>query len=220
VLIAVGVILLGYVGWEYAGTNVVSHHRQQGVQRLLQQSWAHGHASVATAWGRTQAVIRIPRFGSHYRVPVLEGTGDGALAAGFGHYVGTAGPGGVGNYAVAAHRVTHGEPLHHMPELRAGDRVVVETAGATYTYRLTSGGDDLVVPDTATWVTETLPRNPTKGGVQPAQQSGQRLLTLTTCAELFHTDDRMVAFGVLVDSVEGSGAPRSRRAVTSAAAAR
>ena len=26
-----------------------------------------------------------------------------------------------------------------------------------------------------------------------------RLLTLVTCAELFHTDDRMVAFGHLVD---------------------
>ena len=27
-----------------------------------------------------------------------------------------------------------------------------------------------------------------------------RLITLTTCAELFHTDDRMVAFGHLVSA--------------------
>jgi sortase A len=34
----------------------------------------------------------------------------------------------------------------------------------------------------------------------PSQEEGQRLLTLTTCAELFHTDDRMVAFGHLVET--------------------
>jgi sortase A len=33
--------------------------------------------------------------------------------------------------------------------------------------------------------------------VQPGD--GRRLVTLVTCAELFHTDDRMVAFGHLVD---------------------
>ncbi len=36
------------------------------------------------------------------------------------------------------------------------------------------------------------------GGVEPQQQAGQRLLTLTAGSELFHTDDRLVAFGVLV----------------------
>ena len=33
----------------------------------------------------------------------------------------------------------------------------------------------------------------------PSQDDGQRLITLTTCSELFHTDDRLVAFGHLVD---------------------
>ena len=33
-------------------------------------------------------------------------------------------------------------------------------------------------------------------------KKGQALITLTTCAELFHTDDRLIAFGILVDVVE------------------
>ena len=46
---------------------------------------------------------------------------------------------------------------------------------------------------------DPLPVNP-DGGVGPLD--GQdRLITLATCAELFHTDDRLVAFGHLL-SVE------------------
>ena len=68
-------------------------------------------------------------------VPVLEGTTDDVLAAGYGHFADTAEPGRVGNYALAAHRITHGEPLRRMPDLEVGDEVVVETRDATYTYR-------------------------------------------------------------------------------------
>jgi sortase A len=40
--------------------------------------------------------------------------------------------------------------------------------------------------------------NPEPDGVEPPQEPGSRLLTLTTCSELFHTDNRLVAFGHLV----------------------
>jgi sortase A len=149
--------------------------------------------------GAATALVRIPRFGDDYVMPVLEGTSDDVLAAGFGHFADTAGPGEKGNYALAAHRVTHGEPLRRMPDLQAGDEEIIETRTTTYTYELTSGGDDLVVPFTAGWVVDPLPTNPEEGGVQPAQEPGQRLITLTTCSEIFHTDNRMVAFGVLKD---------------------
>ena len=122
------------------------------------------------------------------------------LAAGFGHVDGTADAGAVGNYALAAHRVTHGQPLRDMPDLEVGDRVVVETERTTYTYELVTAGDALTVPFTADWVLDPLPTNPEEGGVEPPQDPGGRLLTLTTCSELFHTDDRLVAFGELVSS--------------------
>ncbi len=203
-LIAGGLGLLGYVAWQFWGTNWVSHRAQERIVTDVRRDWdepATGASrdAVRVPEGAATALVRIPRFGDDYVMPVLEGTSDDVLAAGFGHFADTAGPGEKGNYALAAHRVTHGEPLRRMPDLQAGDEVIIETRTTTYTYELTSGGDDLVVPFTAGWVVDPLPTNPEEGGVQPAQEPGQRLITLTTCSEIFHTDNRMVAFGVLKD---------------------
>jgi sortase A len=87
-----------------------------------------------------------------------------------------------------------------MPDLRPGDKVIVETADATYTYVLDTDPNDLVIPFTGIWVLDPVPHNPEPGGVEPAQRKGQRLITLTTCSELFHTDNRMIAFGHLVST--------------------
>ncbi|MBV9830028.1 MAG: class E sortase [Marmoricola sp.] len=202
-MLVAGVALLGYVGWQFWGSNWTSHRAQQAVTQNLEKEW---HAPSArqklqprfVPQGRASALIRIPAFGRGYVVPVLEGTSQAVLAKGYGHFRGTAQPGEVGNYALAAHRVTHGEPLRRMPELRPGDKVIVETVSDTYTYRLDTNPNQLIVPFTGVWVLEPDPTNPSSGGVQPAQTPGQRLITLTTCSELFHTDNRMIAFGHLV----------------------
>jgi sortase A len=129
-------------------------------------------------------------------MPVVEGVGDEELARGFGHFEDSAEVGGRGNYALAAHRITHGEPLRDMPSLRAGDEVLVETRDTLYTYVLDTDPNDLVVDFEDGWVLAPHPVNPDSDGVQPSDDA--RLITLTTCAELFHTDTRMVAFGHLV----------------------
>ncbi|MDR7311477.1 sortase A [Nocardioides luteus] len=197
-LLLSGLAVLGYVAWEFYGTTIVSKERQREATTKIEQAWDSGQGEVKTEFGSASTIIEIPRFGKDYRIPVLEGTSDRVLGAGFGHFSETAGPGEVGNFALAGHRVTHGEPLRDMPSLRKGDEIRVVTREKTYVYELTSGGDDLIVPFTASWVTEPLPDNPADGGVEPEQVEGQRLITLTTCAELFHTDDRMIAFGRLV----------------------
>ncbi len=203
-MVVAGLVLLGYVGWQFWGTNWTSHREQRQVTSNLEQQWAKPGPALRKLQpqyvpkGKASALIRIPKFGKKYVVPVLEGTSTDVLARGYGHFEGTAHPGEVGNYALAAHRVTHGEPLRRMPELRPGDKVIVETVSDTYTYRLDTNPNNLVVPFTGVWVLDTLPRNPDKGGTQPAQRPGQRLITLTTCSELFHTDNRMIAFGHLV----------------------
>jgi sortase A len=84
-----------------------------------------------------------------------------------------------------------------MPDLRPGDKVLVETVAATYTYVLDTNPNNLVIPFTGVWVLDSLPHNPKVGGPEPAQVQGQRLITLTTCSEIFHTDNRMIAFGHL-----------------------
>lgn len=200
-MILAGLVMLGYVGWQFYGTNWTSERQQQQVTGSLETQWRVGGEKLQPRHvpkGSASALVRIPAFGKKYVVPVLEGTTDSVLARGFGHFGGTADPGDVGNYALAAHRVTHGQPLRRMPELRPGDRVIVETVAATYTYRLDTDPNALIVPFTGVWVLDPVPRNPTKGGVQPSRGAGQRLITLTTCSELFHTDNRMIAFGHLV----------------------
>lgn len=199
-LIGAGVGVLGWVGWQWWGTTWVSQRQHDQIAAELQQEWRDGEQVVQLEEGPATALVEIPAFGNDYRVPLLEGTGEDALAAGFGHFVDTQAPGQVGNFGLAGHRTTHGEPLADMPDLQPGDKVVVTTADAIYTYVLDSGGDDLVVGFDETWVLDPSPVNP-EGGVQPQQsddlRSGQRLLTLVTCAELFHTDERLVAFGHL-----------------------
>ena len=204
-LVLAGLVLLGYVGWQFFGTNVVSHRKQQQIIEQTEREWSQGSSGIGTATGNgdrlkgAQALVRIPKFGRDYVVPVQAGVSPDVLAEGFGHFAGSVGPGRVGNYAIAGHRVTHGEPLREMPSLRPGDKVVVETRNRTYTYELDTDPNDLVVTFNDVWVIAKQPRNP-DGGVQPAQRPGQRLITLTTCAELFHTDNRMIVFGHLVDT--------------------
>ena len=201
-LIVAGLVILGYVGWQLWGTTWVSKREQRELTGSLRKQWTEGGTKLQPKYvpkGKASALIRIPAFGKSYVVPVLEGTGSDVLSKGYGHFTRSADPGEVGNYALAAHRVTHGEPLRRMPELRPGDEVVVETVDTTFTYRLDTDPRKLVIPFTGTWVLDALPRNP-GSGPQPTQKQGQRLITLTTCSEIFHTDDRMIAFGHLVSA--------------------
>ena len=194
-LLAAGLVVLGYVAWQFFGTTVVSQREQQRIVEQTRRAWTE--RTPAAKLRGAEALVRVPRFGRDYVVPVQKGVSTEVLAKGFGHFRGTAAPGQVGNYALAGHRVTHGEPLRRMPELRPGDKVVVETRNRVHTYRLDTDPNDLVVTFNDIWVIDEVPQNP-RGGVEPAQRPGQRLLTLTTCSELFHTDNRMIAFGHLV----------------------
>jgi sortase A len=199
VCVASGVVMLAYVGWQLFGTNIVSERRQQALVEQLEQDWAGGAGATGDAdsseLGEADALVRIPRFGDDYVMPVLEGVSDDNLASGFAHFDDSADVGQRGNYALAAHRITHGEPLRDMPDLEPGDEVLVETRDAVYTYEIDTDPEDLVVSFEDVWVVAGQPVNPDPDGITPADDS--RLLTLTTCAELFHTDERMVVFGHL-----------------------
>ena len=193
------------------GTNWIAKKHQREITQTLQQDWANGRGKKPNfvPRGQASALIRIPKFGPKYVVPVLEGVDKASVLdkGAFGHFQSggvngqeVAYPGDVGNYALAAHRVTHGEPLRHMPDLRPGDKIIVETDDTTYTYVLDTNPNDLVISFTGVWVLDPLPHNPS-GGPEPAQVQGQHLITLTTCSEIFHTDNRMIAFGHLVKEV-------------------
>lgn len=67
--------------------------------------------------GDNVAILQIPRLGGK-PIPVLEGVGLDILNKATGHYPGTALPGRIGNFAVAGHRKTHGEPFRHLETSR------------------------------------------------------------------------------------------------------
>lgn len=202
-LVAGGLGVLAWLGWQFWGTNWAAKRTHDRINQQVHRAWDDGgsrrEAVVEVPEGDVLALVRIPELGEDFEVPVLSGTSDEVLASGLGHFPDTAGPGEEGNFALAGHRITHGEPLRDLPDLEVGDEVVVETRDATYIYRLVTDGDALEVPFTETWVLGKLPDNPEDGGVEPDPVPGSRLLTLTTCAELFHTDDRMIAFAELVE---------------------
>lgn len=203
-LIAAGLAVLAWVAWQFWGTNWQSERRQGEVRSALQDGWADGQDVVRTDFGNASALLRIPRFGKDFEVPVLEGSTDKVLASGVGHMENTAEAGGQGNYALAGHRVTHGEPFAEFPSLRAGDKVFVVTRAATYEYVLDTGGEDLIIPFTQVWPLDGKPVNPEEGGVQPPAtidgEPNDHVLTLLTCSEIFHTDNRSIVFGHLVET--------------------
>jgi sortase A len=144
------------------------------------------------------AVIRIPALGIVF--PIAEGVDKYAvLNHGYvGHYPGTAMPGQPGNFALAGHRNTHGEPFRYLNRLGVGDTVIVEDAGGYYVYRI-----DSVLPQTSQFDADTIAPVP-HSALHPGHGYGYTVpgsyLTLTTCTPEFTSLYRMVLWGHLVGS--------------------
>lgn len=119
-LVVAGFGCLGWVAWQYFGTNVTSEKAFHEETSQLREQWSApgrkpagnsqgtGELTPAVIPGDAMALLRIPAFGPDYEVPILSGTDLAILDRGVGHYTTTAMPGEVGNFAVAGHRVTHG----------------------------------------------------------------------------------------------------------------
>ncbi|MEU1617907.1 class E sortase [Streptomyces sp. NPDC005722] len=139
------------------------------------------------------AVLRIPRIG--VTAPIAEGVNrTEVLDHGYaGHYPHTAQPGQPGNFALAGHRNTHGEPFRRIDRLRPGDTLLVETATTRYTYV----------------VRQTIPRTTPADGtvlapvphstVHPRRHmtGPGHYITLTTCTPEFTSTYRLVVWGGL-----------------------
>ena len=195
-LISTGLGFLGYVGWEYYGTNIVSKRQQAQLSDGLADKWKSSKADKGDKFARGDAIalVRIPRFGKKFEVPLIQGVDQKSLASGIGWFPKTAQPGSVGNFAIAGHRVTHGQPFRDFLKLEKGDKVVVETRTDIFTYVLSDDGTDRVLDFSQTWVLDPVPGKP--ADTKPTA----RKITVVTCSELFHTDNRSVVFGELVDA--------------------
>jgi sortase A len=176
-----------------------------GVQRALatqlQRQWrVHQPARaaarpIALVTGQPFAFIRIPSFGPGWRFAIVEGTSLAQLAGGPGHVTGTQLPGMPGNFAVAAHDITAGNPFLHLASLRKGDSILITTVNATYRYRVLS---ERVVPATDVAVLDPVPDH-------PRQQPAKDYITLITCTPvtLAYTPWRIIVTGTLASTHPG-----------------
>ncbi|MET9620860.1 MULTISPECIES: class E sortase [unclassified Streptomyces] len=223
-IVTCGVVLLLLVVHQLWWTNREARAEAGERVRLLEREWAGPQSAVpspagpaptvgpdapapvpdasaappatAPASSAAYAVLRIPRIG--LSAPVARGVDKkGVLDKGYvGHYPRTAAPGRPGNFALAGHRNTHGEPFRYVNRLERGDEITVRTRTATYTYRV-----DQVLPRTAprdTGVIAPVPRSlvrPSYGYSAPGSY-----LTLTTCTPEFSSAYRLVVWARLVSS--------------------
>jgi len=201
-LVTGGTIVLLFVAYLMWGTALRAGSAQHQLSSELNQQWANvstgGHRAarpaqpeqLALVTGQPFAYIRIPAFGGRWRFTIIQGTALAQLNVSPGHVPGTQLPGQLGNFAVAGHRVTAGNPFWSLPSLKAGDLVYIDTRLNTYTYRVT--GQHTVLP------TDTAVVDPVPG--HPGQRPAQRLITLITCNPAWTGTHRVIVTGTLVSA--------------------
>jgi sortase A len=190
-----GVLLLLFVSWQLWWTDVTANRVQATEVRTLTHDFASAGAGAAravtptpVAFGKAFAILRIPRLGTDYARPILEGTSHDILQDGIGHYVGTSLPGAVGNFAVAGHRTTYGRPFHDIDTLVPGDLVIVETRSAYTVYAVKR---HVIVLPTQVEVLDPVPQRP---GARPSVG----WMTMTACHPKYSAAKRYVVFAELV----------------------
>ncbi|MFF9913481.1 class E sortase [Streptomyces sp. NPDC013457] len=197
--ITFGVVMLLFVTYQLWWTNVRAGQQANQAKGQIEDSWSKGRepgaAPGAFEPGQGFAIMYIPKL--DVVVPVAEGISKPkVLDRGMvGHYgegkLKTAMPGDKeGNFAVAGHRNTHGEPFRYINQLKPGDPIVVETQDAYYTYEMAS-----ILPQTApsnVSVIEPVPKQ--SGFTEPG-----RYITLTTCTPEFTSTYRMIVWGKMVE---------------------
>lgn len=233
--ITAGVLVFLFLGWQLWLNDIIVGNDQNKSGVALAQTWADElkHAPVHTSLPDSTpaptadqnygdpvvaavsknaakfAVMYIPRYGADYARPISEGVGttDVLDKNGIGHYPGSAMPGEVGNFAVAAHRTTHGAPFSLIATLQVGDKIYVQTADGYYTYGFR--GLEYVRP-TGVGVLDAVPQS-------PSTQPTDRLLTMTSCNPKFSAAERIIGYAALESWQPASaGAPAAIEAAAAA----
>ncbi|WP_307790313.1 class E sortase [Streptomyces actuosus] len=194
--ITMGVLMLLFVSYQLWWTNVRAHAQAGKEASSLQQDWADGKRNPgAFAPGQGFALLHIPEL--DVVVPIAEGVSNKkVLDKGMvGHYgespLKTAMPDAkTGNFGLAGHRNTHGEPFRYINRLQPGDAIVVETQDTYYVYKMTS-----TLPVTSPGNVSVLDPVPKGSGFK----APGRYITLTTCTPEFTSKYRLIVWGKMVE---------------------
>lgn len=204
IFISLGVLMLLFVTYQLWWTNIQADLYAGKETDKIQEGWAKGRQPGAFEPGQGFAIMHIPKL--DVVVPIAEGIDKAkVLDRGMvGHYaegrLKTAMPSDKqGNFAVAGHRNTHGEPFRYINRLKPGDKIVVETQDSYFTYDMAS-----ILPQTAPSNVGVIgPVPPGSGFSEPG-----RYITLTTCTPEFTSTYRMIVWGKMVEErPRGEGKP-------------
>ncbi|MEU8826090.1 class E sortase [Streptomyces sp. NPDC048636] len=197
--ITLGVVMLLFVTYQLWWTNIRAHQQANGAANTLRKQWDEnggGDRDPGTfSPGEGFAIIYIPKL--DVKAPIAEGIDKHAvLDRGMvGHYakgkLKSAMPWDKkGNFALAGHRNTHGEPFRYINHLKPGDEIIIETQRRYYTYEM-----DDILPQTSPANTGVIGPVPAGSGfTKPG-----RYITLTTCTPEFTSTYRMIVWGKMVD---------------------
>lgn len=204
VLMTLGALVLLFVVWQLWWTDVAAGSEQRQIVATFErevassvtepgaapapdeEQVAEAHALIE---GEVFGVIRVPRFGADYARPILSGTDLDILSKGVGHYIGSAMPGEVGNFALAGHRVTWAKPFNQIHTLREGDTIVIETREGWTIYTFDSSR--IVLPSQS----EVVAPVPGELGAEP----DEAWLTMTSCHPMFEAYERYIVHARLVE---------------------
>ncbi|MFF6781029.1 class E sortase [Streptomyces sp. NPDC012510] len=200
--ITVGTLIVLFVVYVLFWTGVKADTEMDHQVEILQDRWAQQPTRPTFAPGASAApeppapyedaepfaLMYVPRLGLTWSKPVLEGTKTGTLKKGLGHYANTAQLGQKGNFAVAGHRRTYGDPFKDFPELRPGDAVVLSDGATWFTYVIDKGPHRTLPTDV-----QVIDPVPKKSGYTRAG----RYLTLTTCDPEWGHSHRLIVWGHL-----------------------
>ena len=203
--ITTGVLLLLFVVYQVWWTNLEAKAHANHEADNLEQQWEQQDSATGSdedrdpgqfAPGEGFAILYLPTL--DVRVPIAETVDKSSILDNgmVGHYTEADGlPTAMpwdeeGNFGLAGHRNTHGEPFRYINRLQPGDPVVVETQNAFYTYEVRNTLES--TPPSNISVLDPIP--PDSGFTEPG-----RYITLTTCTPEFQSTYRLIVWGEMTE---------------------
>jgi sortase A len=171
--------IAGYLTWVLWGTGIETARAQDTLRatfrpQLDTRAPTSHEADRPMLPGDAVAEILIPAIDVDF--VVVQGTGIEQLKRGPGHYVDTAMPwDDTGRVGIAGHRTTYLHPFEHLNELRAGDRITLETRFGTFDYSVAR-----------------VFAIPSAGSGYVLEQTRRPTLVLTTCHPEFSSAQRLI----------------------------
>ncbi|MGQ0624655.1 MAG: class E sortase [Sporichthyaceae bacterium] len=205
-MITFGLILLLLVVYQLFYTNLEANRAQNGLKNDLRSEWMQPVSKGNPIKGDAIGIVYIERLGKNWEKPLVEGVDLDSLSKGVGHFPASVLPGKVGNFSIAAHRATHGEPFANLDRIQPKDTVVVETRNRWFVYTI------IKMPGAPAEHPAWKLVDPSNGSVvlpvpeMPEATPTEKRITLVTCNPRWGSSTRLIVYGKLTATYQKPGA--------------